>query len=825
MAANDGEEEEERLRTATLKNAESIRIARQRAERELLTAKETLERKTEELQQQREWFEVTLSSIGDAVITTDLLGRVTYLNRVAESMTGWSSAQATGEPLERVFRIINEHTQQPIENPIGRALQTGKTVGLANHTALIDRSGRVIPIEDSAAPIRDARGKISGAVMVFHDVSDRRRAEEALRASEERLRATFDQAAVGIVVAGLDQQFLEANQRFCDLVGYSLEELRRLTLSQITHSEDLSGAQERAQAVLAGRVQQSVFENRYVRKDGAAVWGRTTLTLLRGAGGEVQRFIGIVEDITDRKETERALRETRAQAQEVRSKLAAIVESSDDAIISKTLEGVITTWNRGAERLFGYTTEEVIGKPVTLLIPPNQIDEEAVILEKLKRGERIDHYETVRLRKDGTRLDVSLTVSPIKDADGIIIGASKIARDITQRKRAEEVLRLEIAVRERAEEALREADRRKDEFLATLAHELRNPLAPIRHAALIFRTPTATEAQKRWSSEVISRQVQHMSLLLEDLLDISRITRGTLELRTEMVDLAEVVQAAVETARPTIDAKRHDFSTELPLEPVHFVADPMRLAQVLSNLLTNAAKYTDPEGCLRLSASCTGETITIAVVDNGIGIPSDEVASVFAMFSQVASSRDYSQGGLGIGLALAKGLTGLHGGEIEARSEGIGRGSEFIVRLPLRRSRIPQQKQTVHSTPARSLSRRVLIADDNNDAAESLATLLRIDGHEVTVVHNGKEAVSAFSAVQPEVALLDIGMPEFSGYEVARQVRQGSLGRAVTLIAVTGWGQDRDRAEALAAGFSHHFTKPIEADRLRELLRSENLRD
>jgi PAS domain S-box-containing protein len=475
--------------------------------------------------------------------------------------------------------------------------------------------------------------------------------------------------------------------------------------------------------------------------------------------------------------------------------------------------------------MFGYTAEEVVGKSVTVLIPPNQIDEEPAILEKLRRGERIDHYETVRMRKDGTLLDVSLTVSPIKDLDGTIIGASKIARDITLRKRAEEALRQEVAIRERAEAALRDADRRKDEFLATLAHELRNPLAPIRQAALVSKAPTATEAQKRWSSDVISRQVQHMSLLLEDLLDISRITRGRLELRTEMVELADVVQAAVEAARPSIDAKRHVFSIDLPPEPVHFVADPLRLAQVLSNLLTNAAKYTDPEGHLRLRASCMAETITISIVDSGIGLPSDALTNIFAMFSQVPSGRNHSEGGLGIGLALAKGLVELHEGEIEARSAGIGKGSEFIVRVPRRRTSIPWQRQSIHSTSGPPVSRRVLVADDNQDAAESLAALLRIDGHDVTVVYDGKQALAAFSTVQPEVALLDIGMPELNGYEVARKVRQGSLGRAVTLIAVTGWGQDKDKAQALAAGFNHHFTKPVEADRLCDLLRSESLRN
>ena len=416
----DSEEgEDERLRTAALKNAESIRIARQRAERELLAAKEALERKTEELQQQREWFEVTLSSIGDAVITTDVEGLVTSLNLVAESMTGWSSAQAKGEPLERVFRIINEDTGQPVDDPIGKVLQTGRTVGLANHTALIDKNGRLIPIEDSAAPIRDAQGKMVGAVMVFHDVSDRRAAENTLRASEERLRATFNQAAVGIVVTDLQGRFLEANARMCGLLGYSFDELQQLTLTQIIHPEDLAATQEKTSILLVGEIPQCVFEERYLRKDGAVLWGRTTLALLREADRHAQRIIGIVEDITDRKDTEQALHDSQEQAQEIRNSLAAIVEYSDDAIIGKTLEGVITTWNRGAERIFGYSAEEVIGKPITLLIPPDQIDEEPAILQKLRRGEPIDHYETVRIRKDGTRLHVSLTVSPIKDLNGI----------------------------------------------------------------------------------------------------------------------------------------------------------------------------------------------------------------------------------------------------------------------------------------------------------------------------------------------------------------------------------------------------------------------
>src|SRR6202790_1084314 len=677
------EAEEEQLRTATLKNAERIRIARQRAERELLASKEALERKTEELQQQRAWFEVTLSSIGDAVITTDVQSKVTYLNPVAESMIGWTSAQARGEPLERVFRIVNEYTQQTVANPIGRALQTGNIVGLANHTALIDKNGRVIPIEDSAAPIRDTQGKVIGAVMVFHDVSDRRRVEDALRTSEERLRATFNQAAVGIVVADLNGRFLEANPRFCDILGYSFDELQQLTFAQIVHPEDLSGSQAEARVLLAGEIQHCAFENRYIRKDGAALWGRTTLALLRDAGGEAQRIVGIVEDITDRKDTERALRESRAQAQEIRSGLAAIVESSDDAIISKTLEGVITTWNQGAERIFGYTAGEVIGKPVTLLIPPNQIDEEPTILQKLRRGERIDHYETVRLSKGGTLLDVSLTVSPVKDLNGTIIGASKIARDITQRKRMEAALREEIAIRERAEAALREADRRKDEFLALLAHELRNPLAPIRYALAGNKKASGTFEQRKRAEEIIERQVTHMSRLLDDLLDISRISRGTLELKKNPTELTLALGTAIETARPILDAKNHTLSLDLPPTAARLEADPVRLAQAFSNLLINAAKYTDPGGHIQLRAAQDGHEVVVMIRDNGIGISADMMPRLFTLFSQAQTALGRAEGGLGIGLSLVRGVVTLHGGSIEARSDGPGTGSEFIVRLPI----------------------------------------------------------------------------------------------------------------------------------------------
>lgn len=416
-------------------------------------------------------------------------------------------------------------------------------------------------------------------------------------------------------------------------------------------------------------------------------------------------------------------------------------------------------------------------------------------------------FQTIELARDfpgvGHRIVLLDARRLVRDGKSLLLLVS--FRDLTEHKKAEA--------------ALREIDRRKDEFLAILAHELRNPLAPIRQASAVARAASATDEQKRWSHEVIDRQVHHMALLLDDLLDISRVTRGTLELRPQMTDLASTIAMATETARPLIEAKRHALRIEIEDGPARFVADPLRLAQVLSNLLNNAAKYTDPDGEILVRASCSAETVTFCVADNGIGIPPDSLHEVFAMFSQVKSAQDRSEGGLGIGLALAKGLVQLHEGTLEVHSEGMGRGSEFVVKLP--RKTLQADLTTTESEGCETVvSRRVLIADDNRDAADSLAMLLRMEGHDVAVVHDGKHAIETIVSFRPEIAVLDIGMPELDGYEVARHIRQGAHGAHISLIAVTGWGQASDKARAAAAGFNFHFTKPIDIDALARMLRS-----
>ena len=965
-----------------------------------------------ELAAERERLRLTLASIRDAVITTDADGRVTYLNGVAEALTGWPLAEAVGRPLTDVFRIVNEHTRRPTDNPALRALREGTVVGLANHTVLIARDGTERPIDDSAAPMRDESGTPVGAVLVFRDVTERKRAEDT------------------------------------------------------------------------------------------------------------------------------------------RARLAAIIESSDDAIVSKTLDGVIRTWNAGAERLFGYPPAEAVGRPISLIIPPDRLDEERAIVERLRRGERVEHYETVRLARDGRRLDVSLTVSPLRDPDGRVVGASKIARDITGRKRAEDAQRflaeagevlasaldyeatltavaglvvprladwcsvyvtesdgrlrqlavahadpgkvawakdlagryppdpdaprgmpavvrsgepeltpevtdemiaaaardpdhlavlrglgvrsvmvvplaargrtlgavtfaaaesgrrytpadLSLAVdlgrraglavdnarlfresressrllgllaeasgrltgsldpaavraaildlshrlvaadayavwrlspdadawavadsaglseaylrtegqlpaagtsisehpivaedarasaalesRRRAYEAegiasvlavplkahgrvtgtlvfyyrtrrrfddvtvrvasalaalagaalgtadlyaresesrrrAEEADRRKDEFIATLAHELRNPLAPIRNSIQILQLRGSDPAVVDRVREMMDRQVTHLGRLVDDLLDVSRISTGKVRLRPERLDLGRIARQVVADHRAGFDAKRVALAADVPDGPVWVSGDATRLTQVVGNLLANALKFTPRGGAVAVSvvAGAGGQAV-LAVGDTGAGIEADVLPRLFEPFAQADRTLDRSAGGLGLGLAIVKGLVGLHGGTVRAESEGLGRGATFTVALPLlaeppalAAGPAPDRR------PARRL--RVLVVEDNRDAADTLRMLLEAYGYEVAVAYTGPDGVRTAAAYRPEVVICDIGLPGLDGYGVAGALRRHPATASSRLIALTGYGQEEDRRRAKEAGFDEHLTKPADPAALESLL-------
>jgi PAS domain S-box-containing protein len=625
------------------------------------------------LREQREWLHVTLSSIGDAVIATDAAGRVAFLNPVAEALTGWPPKEAAGEPLEAVFRIVNEQTRQPAENPVARVLREGVVVGLANHTVLLGRDGRETPIADSAAPIRGARGGAAGVVLVFRDVTHQKEAEAARRGHEERLRLFVENSPAAIAMFDRDMRYLLVSRRW--LADYNLgdQDLRGRSHYDVfpelperwkeVHRRCLAGAVERAE------------EDRFVRADGTVDWLRW----------EVRPW-------------------------------------TDD--------------------------QDEVG--------------------------------------------------------GVIIFSEVITR------------------RKLAEDALKEADRRKDEFLAMLAHELRNPLAPVLNALHLLTMPGADAAVVGRARDVMKRQVHHLVRLVDDLLDVSRIMRGKIELRKEPVDLADVVARAVEAAQPVIESRGQELTVRLPPEPVRLEADPVRLAQVVGNLLNDSAKFTAGAGRIELTAAREGEEVVVRVRDTGVGIPTDLLPQVFDAFVQADRSLDRSQGGLGIGLTLVRRLVELHGGRVEAHSAGPGRGSEFVVRLPA----LPPQAagaragaggRGAEAAPAVP-RRRVLVVDDNANTADSLALLLRLAGHDVRVAHDGSSALEAARAERPDAVFLDLGMPGMDGYEVARRLRQESGLEGVRLVALTGWGKDEDRRRTREAGFDQHLVKPADLPAVQAVL-------
>ncbi|MFL6231654.1 MAG: CheR family methyltransferase [Thermoanaerobaculia bacterium] len=502
------------------------------------------------------------------------------------------------------------------------------------------------------------------------------------------------------------------------------------------------------------------------------------------------------------------------RAEEERERLAAIVDSSQDGIIGKTLEGVITSWNAGAERMYGYSAREAVGRSLDLIVPPDQRPLMAAVFEQIRQGIKVEPFETARVCKDGQRIDISLTFSPVRDDAGRVVGASGIDRDISGRKRADEALR-------RQAEQLLEIDRRKDEFLAMLGHELRNPLAPIRTCLHILRSPRLSGDQADRSLLTIERQVLHLTRLVDDLLDIARVSRGKILLRRERLDLVETVRATVEDQRQDLEAAGLAIELDLPGGPLWVDGDPTRLSQAVSNVLNNAGKFTEPGGRITVAArrEPAGGTAAVAVRDTGIGMEPELLARAFEPFSQAERGPDRGRGGLGLGLALVKALVELHGGSVEAESPGPGGGTEIVMRLPVAAGTEEEAMAEDPAAAAPERHRRCLVIEDNVDAAESLALLLQLDGHEAEVAFDGATGVEKARSFRPDVVLCDIGLPGgLDGHGVARAFRADPDLQSAFLIALTGYGQEEDRRRALEAGFDAHLTKPADLDELKRML-------
>jgi PAS domain S-box-containing protein len=496
--------------------------------------------------------------------------------------------------------------------------------------------------------------------------------------------------------------------------------------------------------------------------------------------------------------------------------LATTLRSIGDGVIVTDAQSNVTFMNPEAERLTGWTQSEAAGMPLPRLFrivnEDTRQEAESPVEKALRSGSVVGlANHTLLFAKDGSEKPIDDSAAPILHSDGRIFGVVLVFRDFTERRQAERAVRA-------SQEALENESRRKDEFLAILSHELRNPLAPIRMAVAVLNKIGPSQPEQQQLRDVIDRQTTQLTRLLDDLLDVSRISSGKISLRKERFNIGNAVASAVESIRPQMDARKHELIVDAPSEPIFVDGDPARLSQIFVNLLSNAAKYTDRGGRITLTYRRAEGNAIIRVIDPGIGLTSEQMSRIFGMFAQVDDSLERGEGGLGVGLALARMLVELHEGQIEVRSAGLGKGSEFTVRIPALPQESASTSEIERGAAAPQIQRRILVADDNVDSAETLASLLRSAGHEVRTAHEGASAVETWSVFRPDLAILDIGMPKLNGYDVARQIRSRENGAHTVLVAVTGWGQEEDKRKARDAGFDHHLTKPVDPPAIVKIL-------
>ena len=907
---------------------------------QLFESKHTLE---DTLAKEKELLATTLASIGDAVIVTDTQGHVTSINAEAERLLGWKNSEVVNRPLSDVFRIFDEHSRRPAENPVNRALREGVVVGLANHTILVSRDGKEIPIDDSAAPIRQGDGPVLGVALVFRDVTEQRVAQRA----QARLAAIVEFSGDAIITKNLGSIIQTWNVGAEQLFGYRAEEVIGKPITIIFPDDRLNEEDAIIEKLRRGQAVERL-ETVRMAKDGRHIPVLVSISPLKDSDGNVTGASKIIHDVTDivaarealirekelisttlasigdcvivtdtqsrvtflNPEAERLTGWTNSNAEgrplsvvfrivnertrrvaedpvekvlrlgtivglanhtmllredgaefliddsaapirdkdgslfgvvlvfrdvteqrklfEAREQLAAIVEYSGEAIATKNLDGIIQTWNASAEKLFGYRADEIIGKPVTILIPPERLSEEEEILSRLRRGLPAERLETIRLKKDGTSIPVSVTVSPIKDPDGDVIGASKLIQDITARNRLEKQ-RQQLLAREQSLRAQAEAaGRMKDEFLATVSHELRTPLSAILGWATMLNRGQLEPAMASRGIESIERNAKAQAQLVEDLLDVSRIISGKMRLDIKPVILTSIINEALDVVRPAAEAKSIRLKVNIDSDSDQLRADPARLQQIIWNLVSNSIKFTPARGEVTLNVGRSASMAEISVSDTGEGINPKFLPYVFDRFQQADSSVTRKHGGLGLGLAITRHLVEMHGGTIEAHSEGEGRGATFTVKLPVpaayRQTSLMRDSgnRDRYSTPIESRALpnlqgiKILAVDDSKDTRELLSVVLEGCGATVTAASSVREALDIFAGWKADVLVCDIGMPERDGYAFIKAIRQlpPEKGRDTPAIALTGYVRVEDRSRALHAGYQMFVPKPIEAGEL-----------
>ena len=769
-------------------------------------------------------------------IATDAKGVIQIFNVGAERMLGYAAAEVMNkitpadisDPRELIARAksLSVELNTPI-TPGFEALVFKAARGIEDIYELtyFRKDGSRFPAVVSVTALRDAQDAIIGYLLIGTDNTARKRAEEALLKAGALQNAIFNSANFSSIATdekGVIQIFNVGAER---MLGYSAAEvMNKITPADISDPQEVIARAKALSAELsttittgfdalvfkASRGIEDIYELTYIRKDGSRFPAIVSVTALRDANGGIIGYLLIGTDNTARQlvEAERMLLDQRVRDQQFYTR--SLIESNIDALITTDPRGIITDVNKQMEALTGCTRDELIGAPFKDYFTDPERAKAGINLV-LAEG-KVTDYELTACARDGQETVVSYNATTFHDRDRKLQGVFVAARDVTERSRLENQMREQKA-------KLSDLHRRKDEFLAMLSHELRSPLAPISNAVQLLGLQRASEnlIQKQ-ARGIIERQLRQLQHLVDDLLEVSRITTGRVQLRRERIAISDIVGGAVETARPLIEQRRHEFTVSLPTEPIWLFADAARLEQVVVNLLTNATKYTEVEGHVWLTVQQEGAECVLRVRDTGVGITPALLPLIFDMFTQAERSLDRSQGGLGIGLALVRRLTELHGGKVEASSE-LGQGSEFIVRLPVALPDTHQLPSAVSDTGQPAIRRlRVLLVDDNVDTVLSFSMLIEAYGHEVRTAHDGLSAVQAAIDYRPDVALLDIGLPGLNGYEVAKRIRQRSNLENVVLVALTGYGQDSDREASRQAGFNHHLVKPALLEQLQQVL-------
>jgi PAS domain S-box-containing protein len=584
--------------------------------------------------------------------------------------------------------------------------------------------------------------------------------------------------------------------------GYTADEIVGQHFSKFYPEESIASGWPQHELAVAKKEGRFEDEGWRVRKDGSRFWTNVVITALYGSDGALTGFIKITRDLSERRVAEETLRQS-----EERFRLL-VAGVKEYAIFMLDPDGNVMSWNEGAARIKGYAAHEIIGKHFSAFYTSEDLEsgKPARELEVARRVGSVED-EGWRVKKDRSLFWANVVITAIYDEDRRLVGYAKVTRDLTDKRKAD---------------ALEAADRQKNEFLAMLAHELRNPLAPIRSGLHLLKLGDIDPSTMQQTTQMMERQVVHLVRLVDDLLDVSRVITGKLTFKRQAIELSDAVQRAVEESRSTIDAHGHELMLSLPARPIIVDGDAHRLAQVIANLLENAAKYTEKPGQIWLSVERQGDEAVIHVRDPGIGIAVEVLPHVFSLFVQADNSLARTRGGLGIGLNVVKRIVELHGGHVAVQSAGLGKGSEFTVRLPVSKSgaAVVEPKSSRRDEPPKTPSRRILVVDDNVDAALTISALLKAWGHQVQSIYSGPAALDAVRNFRPEIILLDIGLPGMSGYEVAKSLRAEPGAQGIIIAALTGYGQESDLQRSWDSGFDYHLTKPPDPEILESLLAS-----